>query len=112
MRFDLRLSISNLIPFHQIWIDVFHFLEKLFEAKQNRCPQSHHQKHEKDWINNQATDIEDLLFDFDKHNQLIIVHWYAEGKVDPPHHSALPRLSFHPSQLNNVKDIPSDEDTD
>ena len=75
-------------------------------------PESNCQEHEKDCVNNQATDIEDLLFDFDKRDQLIIVHHHTEGKVNPAHHSELPRLSLHPSQLNNVEDILSDEDTD
>ena len=74
-------------------------------------PESSCQEHEKDCVNNQATDIEDLLFGFDKRGQLIIVHHHAEGKVDPTHHSGLSRLSLHPSQLNNVEDILGDEDT-
>jgi len=74
--------------------------------------ESNCQEQEKDCVDNQATDIEDLLLDFDKHDQLIIVHRHAEGAVDPTHHSGLSRLSLHPSQLDNVEDILSDEDTD
>ena len=96
------------------WIDNFLFKvhEKLFQAEQTQLPGSNYQVHEKDCVNNQATDIEDLLLDFDKRDQLIIVHRHAEGKVYPARHLELPRLSLHPSQLNNVEDILSDEDTD
>ena len=74
--------------------------------------ESNYQENEKDCVNNQANYIYDLLFDFDKRDQLIIVHQHAEGAVNPTHHSGLSRLSLHPSQLNNVEDILSDKDTD
>ena len=75
-------------------------------------PESNYQEHEKDCVNNQTTDIEDLLFHFDKRDQLIKVHHHAEGKVNPAHRSELSRLSLYKSQLNHVEDILSDEDTD
>ena len=90
---------------------MFRFLEKLFQAQDARWPQSNKQEHEKDCVTSPATDIEDLLFDFDKRGKLIIVHHHAEGKVDPTHHSGLSRLSLQPSQLNYVEDILSNEDT-
>jgi len=108
----LRLSISNLPLVHQISVGLPKFFYQLFIAEQNRLSESNCQEHEKDCVNNQATDIEDLLFDFDKRGQLIIVHQHAESAVNPTHHSGLSRLSLHPSQFNNVEDILSDEDTD
>jgi len=96
----------------QIAIGFFQLHIQLFQAEQNRLPESYRQVHEKDCVNRQATNIEDLLFDFNKRDQLIIVHQHAKSKVNPTHHSQLSRLSLHPGQLNNVEDIPSNEDTD
>jgi len=104
MRFYLRLSISDL-PLPKLF-------DQLFKAQQNWLSKSNCQEHEKYCVNSQATDIEDLLFDFEKRDQLVIVDQHAEGAVNPTHHSRLSRLSLHPSQLNNVEDILSDEDTD
>ena len=112
MRFYLRLSISNLLLVHQISFGLLKFFYHLFKIDQNRLPESNYQEYEKDCVNNQSTDIEDLLFDFDKRDQLIIVHRYAKGAVNPTHHSGMSRLSLHPSQLDNVEDILSNEDTD
>ena len=75
-------------------------------------PESHYQVQEKYCGHTQTAEIEDLLFDFDKRNQLIIVHQHAEGKVNPPHHSKLRRFSLHPSQLKSVIDVLNDEDSD
>jgi hypothetical protein len=112
MRFYIRPSISNLLIVHQISFGLLKFFNQLFKAEQNRLSQSNCQEHEKDCVNDQATDIECFLFDFDKRDKLIIVHRHAESTVYPSHHSGLSRLSTHPSQLNNVEDILSDEDTD
>jgi len=112
MRIYLRLSISDLPLVHQISFGFPKFFYQLFKAQQNWLSKSNCQEHEKDCVNSQATDIEDLLFDFDKRDQLIIVHHHAESTVYPTHHSGLSRLSLHPSQLNNVEDILCDEDTD
>jgi hypothetical protein len=111
LRINFHLSFSNLLSSHQTRFGLSQFHEQLFQAQDARLSQSNCQEHEKDRVNNQAIDIEDLLFDFDKRGQLIIVHHHAEGKVDPTHHSGLSRLSLHPSQLNNVEDILGDEDT-
>ena len=112
MRIYLRLSISNLLLVHQIRLGLPKFFDQLSKAEENRLPESNCQEHEKGGVHNQTADIEDLLFDFDKRRQLIIVHRHAEGTINPTHHSGLSRLRLHPSQLNNVEDILSDEDTD
>jgi len=112
LRFYLHLLSNNLNLVFQIAIGFFQFHEQLFQAEQNWLPESYCQVHEKDCINRQATDIEDLLFDFDKRDQLIIVHQHAKSKVYPTRHSQLSRLSLDQGQLNNVEDIPSNEDTD
>jgi len=112
MRFYFRLSNSNLLFDHRLSFGFLKFFGQLFKAEQNRLPKSSCQEHEKDCVNNQATDIEDFLFDFDKRDQLIIVHQNAESAVNPTHHSGLSRLSLHPNQLDNVEDVLSDEDAD
>jgi hypothetical protein len=112
MRFYLRPSISNLLIVHQISFGLLKFFNQLFKAEQNRLSQSNCQEHEKDCVNDQATDIKCFVFDFDKHDKLIIVHRHAESTVDPTYHSGLSRLSLHPSQLDKVEDILCEEDTD
>jgi hypothetical protein len=87
--FYLHLSISNLPLVHQISFGLNKFFDQLSKAEENRLPESNCQEHEKGCVNNQTTYIEDLLFDFDKRRQLIIVHQHAEGKVNPTHHSGL-----------------------
>jgi len=59
---------------YQISFGLLKFFYQLFKIEQNRLPESNYQEYEKDCVNNQATDIEDLLFDFNKRDQLIIVH--------------------------------------
>jgi len=97
LKFDTHLVMFNLLPVYHICTGLFQFYDQLFQAEQNRLPESNYQEREKDCINNQAADIEDILFDFDKHDQLIIVHRNAEGKVNPAHHLVFSRLSLHPS---------------
>jgi len=101
-----------LLLVHQISFGLLKFFYQLFKIEQIRLSESNYQEYEKDCVNNQATDIEDLLFDLDKSDQLVIVYQHAEGAVNPTHYSGLSRLSLHPSQLYNVEDILNDEDTD
>jgi len=112
VRYYFHLSISNLLLVHQISLCLNKFFDQLSKAEENRLPESNCQEHEKGGVHNQTADIEDLLFDFDKRRQLIIVRQHAEGAINPTHHSGLSRFSLHQSQLNNVEDILSDEDTD
>jgi len=112
MRLYFDLSIYNLLLVLQISFGLLNFFDQLSKAEENRLPESNCQEHEKGCVYNQTTDIEDLLFDFDKRRQLIIIHQHAEGAINPTHHSGLSRLRLHQSQLNNVEDILSDEDTD
>jgi hypothetical protein len=97
-----------LLLVHQISLGFKKFFYQLSKAEENRLPESNCQEHEKGCVNNQTTDIKDLLFDFDKRRHLIIVHQHAEGAINPTHHSGLSRFSLHQSQLNNVEDILSD----
>ena len=99
-----------MLPVFQICFYFFQVNEQLFQAKQTRLSQSNYQEHEKYRVNNQATEIKDVLVDFKKCSQLIIVHQHAKGKVNPAHYSGVPRLSLDPCQLNSVVEIPNDKD--
>jgi len=100
-----------MFPIFLIGVCFFQLHEQLFKTEQNRLPESHNQEHEKVCVNNQTTDIEDVLIDFDKRGQLIIVHQHAKYEVNPVHYSDLSRFSFYPSQLKSIVDILGNEDT-
>jgi hypothetical protein len=98
------------MPVFQVGIKFLQVHDQLFKTKQTRLPESNSQEHEKDCVNNQATDIEDLLFSFDKSDQLIIVHQHAECKLYPVHHLQPSRLGPNPGLMNNLVDILNKED--
>ena len=64
----------------------FEVYNQLFQVDYTRLADNYYHKYENDYVDDPATAIENVLVDFNKCDQLIVVHHHAEGKVNPVRH--------------------------
>ena len=87
------------------------FEGEVFEGDEGWEAESNYQKQEKYCIDHQPTDIKHLLVDFEKCDQLVVIHRHAESKVDPVCGAELSRLGPHLCQLYSEVDVLDGEDS-
>ena len=74
-------------PVFNIKVGPFYLYNQLFQADQTQITEGYCHKQETDYIDGPATEIENILVDFNKCDRLIIIYHHAEGKVNPFRHS-------------------------
>jgi len=101
----------TIIIFIPISVGSFDVFDQLFQAEVARLTKSDYHTHEKYYVWDPATDIEDLLIDLNQCNQLIVIHHHEEGKVNPARHSDLLRFGSNKCQFNSEVYVVNDKNT-